>query len=141
MGGHKQLGIARRCDCVPVGNINVHIKGDFPHTRETVILNRLSLRHGDLVDMREIRNSERRLKASQLFVVNPTEGDPPKIDVKPPRLDSLRGLASRREPEMTVRAQNPEEMPPPASPAPLPIERCIYDDPQLPAPQTVRPMR
>ena len=92
-----------------VGDINVHIKGDFPHTRETVILNRLSLRHGDLVDMREVRSSERRLKASQLFIANPTEGNPPRIVVKPPSLDSMRGLASQRPPQMTVRAQNPDE--------------------------------
>ena len=111
-----------------VGDINVHIKGDFPHTRETVILNRLSLRHGDLVDMREVRNSERRLKASQLFVVNPTEGNPPKIDVKPPSFNTVRTLAARRAPEMTVRAQNPDETPlPPA------------DEPSIYAPFAMEP--
>ena len=50
-----------------VGQINVHIAGEFPHTRRNVVLNRLSLRPGDLIDIREIRNSERRLTASQLF--------------------------------------------------------------------------
>ena len=115
-------------DVFHVGNINVHIKGDFPHTRETVILNRLSLRHGDLIDMREIRNSERRLKASQLFIASPTEGDPPRIVVKPPPLDSLRDVAARRAPEVTVRAQNPEE-PVSQPPPPNPVSRSIYDEP------------
>ena len=116
-------------DVFHVGNINVHIKGDFPHTRETVILNRLSLRHGDLVDMREINNSERRLKASQLFIANPTEGEPPRIVVKPPSLDALRSLARGQASDVTVRAQNPDEPParhmtPPSAP---PRQRSIYD--------------
>ncbi len=130
-------------DVFHVGNINVHIKGDFPHTRETVILNRLSLRHGDLVDMREIRNSERRLKASQLFIANPTEGDPPRIVVKPPSLDSIRTLASRRAPEVTVRAQNPEEPVAQESPPPMVPPRSIYDDPPLsaPPPNNPQPLR
>lgn len=128
-------------DVFHVGNINVHIKGDFPHTRETVILNRLSLRHGDLVDMREIRNSERRLTLSQLFITKPSEGDPPRIVVKPPPLDSIRTLASRRGPEVTVRAQNPEESLPQENPPPA-GRRSIYDDPPPTTPNYgPRPLR
>jgi outer membrane protein insertion porin family len=126
-------------DVFHVGNINVHIKGDFPHTRETVILNRLSLRHGDLVDMREIRNSERRLKASQLFIANPTEGDPPRIVVKPPPLDSIRAVAARRAAEVTVRAQNPEESVPPRQQPPEMSRRSIYEDPPISPPPTNYP--
>lgn len=109
-------------DVFHVGNINVHIKGDFPHTRETVILNRLSLRHGDLIDMRKVKEDESRLKRSQVFITSLSEGDPPRIVVKPPSLDSMPALASRRGPELTVRAQNPDE-----TPAPLPEQPSIYE--------------
>ncbi len=67
-----------------VGRINVEIKGDNPHTQITTVLNRLSLKPGDIVDMRELRDSERRLKASMLFVVDPSKGTPPKIVYSPP---------------------------------------------------------
>ena len=43
------------------------------------MLNRLSLKPGDIVDIRELRASERRLKASGLFLVDPTKGAVPKI--------------------------------------------------------------
>lgn len=69
-----------------VGEINVHIAGEFPHTRRNVVLNRMSLRPGDLIDIREIRDSERRLKLSQLFESEHTGGEPPKIVVRPPEL-------------------------------------------------------
>ena len=91
-----------------VGNINVHIAGEFPHTKETVILNRLSIRHGDLVDSREIRNSERRLKASQLFITNPQEGEPPRIVVREPAYTSVEGLADSHPRGSAIRGQSPE---------------------------------
>jgi outer membrane protein insertion porin family len=91
-----------------VGNINVHIAGEFPHTKETVILNRLSIRHGDLVDSREIRNSERRLKASQLFITNPQEGEPPRIVVREPAYTSVEGLADSPPRGSAIRGQSPE---------------------------------
>ena len=71
-----------------VGEINVNIAGENPHTRRTVVLNRLSFRPGDVIDIREIRNSERRLQASQLFETNPAMGDPPKISLGTPSLDA-----------------------------------------------------
>ena len=67
-----------------VGRINVQIKGDYPHTLITTVLNRMSLHPGDLIDIREIRASERRLKLSQLFEANPTTGKAPKISFSPP---------------------------------------------------------
>ncbi|MEM8678319.1 MAG: POTRA domain-containing protein [Planctomycetota bacterium] len=67
-----------------VGRIFVNIDGQQSHTRRNVVLNRLSIQPGDLVDVREIRKSERRLGQSQLFEINPTQGTPPKIVVKPP---------------------------------------------------------
>ena len=65
-----------------VGKINVVVKGEYPHTQLTTVLNRLSLKPGDIVDIREIRASERRLKASQLFEVTPNNA--PKIVFSPP---------------------------------------------------------
>ena len=89
-----------------VGEINVHIAGGdvMSHTKETVVLNRANIRHGDLLDAREIRNWERRLKASTLFVVNPQEGEPPHIKINEPRFDPR--LAETR--PGTVRGQSPE---------------------------------
>ena len=67
-----------------VGKIDVAIKGEYPHTKITTVLNRLSLRPGDIVDIREIRASERRLKASQLFEMNPATGRAPQDCYSPP---------------------------------------------------------
>jgi len=73
-----------------VGRIFVNIEGDHSHTRRKVVLNRLSFRTGDVIDIREIRNSERRLQASQLFLHNPAQGVTPRIVVKPPGPDQAR---------------------------------------------------
>ena len=89
-----------------VGEINVHIAGEFPHTKETVVLNRANIRHGDLVDAREIRNWERRLKHSQLFITSAQEGEPPRIEIREPRF-SVEGLAEAPR-GGTVRGQSPE---------------------------------
>jgi outer membrane protein insertion porin family len=92
-----------------VGQINVHIAGEFPHTRRNVVLNRLSLQPGDLIDIREIRNSERRLKASQLFETEATGGEPPRIVVRPPELqDSAIAGAGRG----AFRGQSPDDATP-----------------------------
>ena len=94
-----------------VGEINVHIGGEFPHTKETVVLNRANIRHGDLVDAREIRNWERRLKASQLFITNPQEGDLPRIEIREPRF-SVEGLADAPPRGSAIRGQSPEAQSP-----------------------------
>ncbi|RMG34690.1 MAG: hypothetical protein D6725_13820 [Planctomycetota bacterium] len=49
-----------------IRRINVHILGDNPHTRETVVLNRILISPGDLADPELIRRSERRLEG-QIF--------------------------------------------------------------------------
>ncbi len=69
-----------------VGRINVQIAGDHPHTRQSVVLNRLSVRTGDLIDIREVRASERRLRSSQLFATDPAQGTVPQIQIRPPEL-------------------------------------------------------
>ena len=96
-------------DVFTVGQIHVHIGGEFPHTRESVILNRLgNLRPGDLIDTREVRNAERRLKASQLFETNPQNGEPPRIVVRPPELSDIGAIASDPSRGGTIRGQTPE---------------------------------
>ncbi|MDA7950148.1 MAG: hypothetical protein MPJ24_01570 [Pirellulaceae bacterium] len=67
-----------------VGEINVHIKGDIVHTQRRNILNRVSLRPGDIADIRKIRASERRIMASQLFQNGLDSG--PKIEYTVPKM-------------------------------------------------------
>lgn len=69
-----------------VGRINVKIQGEFPHTRLTTVLNRMSLAPTDIVDTRQLRASERRLRSSQIFEVDATRGVQPKIVFSPPEL-------------------------------------------------------
>ena len=54
-----------------VGRINVRIDGDYGVTKQSVVLSRLDLRPGDIIDVRKIRDSERRLAASGLFMAEP----------------------------------------------------------------------
>ncbi len=98
-----------------VGQINVHIEGENPHTRQNVVLNRISLRPGDIVDIREVRASERRLRYSQLFRNNPAQGVMPRIVMRPPEIEELEAMASRGE-GSTYRGQNPVDNQPPRSP-------------------------
>ncbi len=74
-----------------VGNINVHIDGDVNVTKREVALNRLSQKPGDWIDVREIRNSERRLGSAQIFAgrdAGPGQS-PPRIVVRPPELKEI----------------------------------------------------
>lgn len=88
-----------------VGRIFVHIDGDNPHTRIQTALNRLSFQPGQIVDIREIHASERRLQASSLFLSDPARGVTPKITYRIRELDEQ--LAS--EPGgSNVRGQSPD---------------------------------
>ncbi len=80
-----------------VGNVNVHIEGDVGITKRQVALNRMSLRPGDLIDIREIRNSERRLGSARIFAGGDpnSPGSPPKVVVRPPELRELERMASQ----------------------------------------------
>ncbi|MDO4574075.1 MAG: BamA/TamA family outer membrane protein [Planctomycetia bacterium] len=69
-----------------VGRVNVLIEGDFPHTQVSTVLNRLSVKPGDLVNVNELQQSERRLRASQLFAMDPQNGQAPKIVYTAPEL-------------------------------------------------------
>ncbi|MCU0878932.1 MAG: hypothetical protein MUF06_14200 [Pirellulaceae bacterium] len=96
-------------DVFRVGEINVHIAGESPHTRQTVILNRLGLAVGDILDTRKIRDAERRLKSSQLFEVDPQIGEPPRIAIRPPDYSAVEGLAEGPRDGGTLRGQSPDE--------------------------------
>jgi outer membrane protein insertion porin family len=72
-----------------IGEIHVHIEGDHPHTKETVVLTRCTFAPGDLANPAKIKQSEQRLKNTQIFAGGmpgagaqaggPGGGDPPKI--------------------------------------------------------------
>jgi len=88
-----------------VGRIFVHIDGDNPHTRIQTALNRLSFRPGQIVDIREIHASERRLQASALFQTNPASGEAPKITY---RIRDLEAEQLAKETEDSFRGQSPD---------------------------------
>jgi outer membrane protein insertion porin family len=66
------------------GEINVHIAGDSSHTQHNVVVNLLGIRPGEIIDLQELEDSERRLRFSQIFETNPTIGEPPRVEVRPP---------------------------------------------------------
>lgn len=89
-----------------VSRVDVKISGDNPHTRRNTILNRVSLHPGDLLSTRELRDSERRLKASSLFKNTP--GDEPKIEFTKPNLNDVEGLAEKPSRPGGFRGQSPD---------------------------------
>ncbi len=95
-------------DIFRVGSINVHVEGEYPHTRRNVVLNRLSLRPGDLIDIREVRSSERRLKAAQLFLNDPSQGAVPRIVIRPPDVRSKGSIAKNKPRHGAMRGQSPD---------------------------------
>jgi outer membrane protein insertion porin family len=88
-----------------VSRVDVKIAGDNPHTRRNTILNRVDMHPGDLLSTRKLRDSERRLKASQLFKTTP--GDEPRITFERPKLNDEEGLAERPG-RGTFRGQSPD---------------------------------
>ncbi|MDW8037983.1 MAG: POTRA domain-containing protein [Thermoguttaceae bacterium] len=91
-----------------VGRIDVKIGSEevSPHTKITTVLNRLSLAPGDVVDTRELRASERRLRASGLFLMDPVRNIQPKIVFSPPEI-SDEELQVAQPPSPDVRGQSP----------------------------------
>lgn len=72
-----------------VGKINIRIKGEYSHTQENTVRNRLFFKPGDIVDIRQIRASEVALKRSGLFEMNPAQGNAPKITFNAPDRDGI----------------------------------------------------
>jgi outer membrane protein insertion porin family len=50
-----------------IGEVNVIIEGESPHTRLNVVKNNIHLRPGDVADIREIREAQRRLMRAGVF--------------------------------------------------------------------------
>ncbi|MDP7277666.1 MAG: POTRA domain-containing protein [Planctomycetaceae bacterium] len=69
-----------------IGPIDVNFHGDNPHTKETVVLNRLLIQPGEVADPKLIRRSERRL-AGMIFERGPMNG--PRIRVRPMEPEEL----------------------------------------------------
>ena len=81
-----------------VGKINIQIKGEYSHTQENTVRNRLFFKPGDIVDIRQIRASEVALKRSGLFECNPAEGNPPKVVfTAPTRTETLQKTIDREQ--------------------------------------------
>ena len=99
-----------------VGRILVHIDGENPHTRIQTALNRISLRPGEIMDIREVRASERRLQASSLFMTDPARGVMPKITYRIRELDDSQLASAGGD----VRGQSPDNLPPRSTYQPAP---------------------
>ena len=90
-----------------VGQINVHIRGENPHTKHSVILNRLSLRPGDILDIRKLRSDERRISSSGLFLNDAAKGEGPRIVFSKP--EPTDELIARDPSRPGFRGQSPDD--------------------------------
>ncbi|MEZ6117372.1 MAG: POTRA domain-containing protein [Pirellulaceae bacterium] len=91
------------------GRIIVNIEGENPHTRSSVVLNRMSIKTGDILDIREIRASERRIGSSQIFMANPAMGVMPSIEIRAPEVDESYEYANQpASPNAPRMSQNPQ---------------------------------
>ena len=89
-----------------VGRIIVHIGGDNPHTRIQTALNRCTVIPGEIMDIRELHASERRLLHSSLFHIDPATNQRPKITFQIPDDEDM-GLADDGPGDGGVRGQSP----------------------------------
>ena len=91
-----------------VGHIFVHIDGDNPHTRDPDgAQSACRFRSGEIVDIREIHASERRLQASGLFLTDPVRGIMPKITYHIPEVGDTE--MANGEGGSGFRGQSPDE--------------------------------
>jgi len=110
-------------DQFKIGRIDAHISGLNPHTKNAVVLNRLSLIPGYLANNREVKASERRLRFSSLFNSDPSMGTPPSIVIRTDAIDAMlsNGTPDQQQPKTThtIRGQSP----PTATPNNNPVNR------------------
>lgn len=79
-----------------VGKLNITIKGENPHTSYATILDRMTLRPGDILDTTKLRNDERRLKFSGLYESKDPNKVPKIVFSTPPGMeDPDKELAER----------------------------------------------
>jgi len=108
-----------------IGRINIRIQGENAHTRHNTVRTRMSIRPGDIADIRELRKSERRLKASGLFLADPARGIAPKIVFVPPD-ENEASLASQPDPPENIRGQSPD---PPSRDRRIDVDLWAVPDP------------
>ena len=123
-----------------VGRIFVHIGGENPHTRIQTALNRMTIRPGDIMDIRELKASERRLMASSLFHSDPASGIRPKItyripedDIRVPNYGGPGTTPQVASSTTTTRGQSPDNLgpavlPPPCATAPRSAIEALSGD-------------
>ncbi|MBR0237331.1 MAG: BamA/TamA family outer membrane protein [Thermoguttaceae bacterium] len=92
-------------DVYRVGRVNVLIAGDYPQTQIDTVLNRMTVKPGDIMDTNKIRASERRLKASQLFANDPQKGVSPSIVYSPPEIKDMEKRDGERMAEPITRPE------------------------------------
>ena len=96
-------------ECWRAGRIDPRILGENPRTEVSTILNRMSIAPGDIINVKELRASERRLRASGLFEYNPARGIMPQIVVDRPDLEDMEtGIARQPSPRPQTRGQSPD---------------------------------
>ena len=79
-------------------DVRVHIAGDSTYTKERVILNQAgtNVRPGELIDARELVAMERRLSYSQIVEVDPSKGEPPRVEVQRPEEDLQMAASNKK---------------------------------------------
>ncbi len=103
-----------------IRRVNVHILGPMPHTKETVVLNRILTHPGDLASAKRIQRSKRRLEGV-IFERGPNAG--PRVEVSKVTPEPRTSLAQ----SVTTRGQNvPLPLPQPGNPL---LENNPYGDP------------
>src|SRR5262249_53592054 len=103
-----------------IGPIIVHINGEHPHTKESVVLTKLTFKPGELASRSKIKKSEQRLKNTQIFAggaPGPQQSDPPRIDIPYPDGTTRRRPQNLARGQSDVAAASPSRRP---KPAPLP---------------------
>ncbi|NOZ40457.1 MAG: BamA/TamA family outer membrane protein [Planctomycetes bacterium] len=93
-----------------IGNIFVNISGDNPHTRIQTVINELSVRPGDIADIREIKSSRRRVQGSGIFHVDPATNVRPEITFRISEEGNEYGMANRPK-KRSRRKQTPQSPP------------------------------
>lgn len=78
-----------------VDDILIKLGGDNPRTRETVVLNRVMVHPGEILNKRRLNIGMARLKSSTIFNTDPTLGNLPEVNVLPPDIQDLERYARK----------------------------------------------
>ena len=83
-----------------IREINVHYNGDYPHSKHTVVLDRIQVQPGDLADPKRIRRGRTRLAGSGLFEPN-IQFETTPVDPEQTSFASLSGIVRGQGPAGT----------------------------------------